>query len=175
MLPKVTSLNEYGGPIKDYSPTIDPTTEEAAFYRNRYASDVAAMSHTAPRAITSFLTANGADPSDPLTGFIHDAVWGNLSGVKPAVVRFAEGVWDLTYPDEVDTALAGQAESEGGGAQATVANFFRRAHASVECVDGTLRHASAEITGANTVRVRTYLANGTADDVPGVVVTVWVY
>ena len=175
MLPKVTSLNEYGGPLKNYSPVLDPTVDEGAVYRNRYATDVAAMSHTAARAITSFLTANGANPTDPLTGFIHDATWGNLSGVKPAIVRFGEGIWDLTYPATVDTALAGQAESEGGGASATINVFFRRAKAAVECVDGTLRHATAEITGANTVRVRTFLANGTADDIPGCVVTVWVY
>ena len=174
MLPDVDDLNTYGGAIADYSPVVDPTTDEGAIFRNFYAQNVAGMTHTLGRVFFSFVTANGANPTDPGVGHIHDAVWGAAPGYKPAIVRFGEGVWDATLPATVQHSLLfTQPAAVGGGRTHTV--NVRRAFAQVENVDGVLAHATAERTGANTVRIRTFLANGTADDIPGKVVTVWVF
>lgn len=174
MLPNIDSLDTYGGAFRDYSAPVDPTTDELAKYRNWYAMNVAAMTHTAPRAMRTFVTVNGADPTDPVSGFVHDAVWGSSNTVKPTVVRAGEGIWDLTWPTTVDTELAAEDEDVGGGADATIALNFRRAFAQVESSDGTFKAAHAKVTGANTVRVYTYLVT-TLDDIPGLNVTVWVW
>lgn len=175
MLPNVVSLAALGGPKRDYSPVIDPTTDEAAIHRNFYVACVSMTTHTAPRAIRSFVGVDGADPSDPLTGFVHDAMWGGEPTDKPPVVRASEGVWDITYPTSVFTELASEDAEMGGGDQAEIDLNFRRAEAFVECSDGVLRHVRAEVTGPNTVRVRGWNASNVLDDLAGQVITVLIW
>lgn len=175
MLPNIDSLDTYGGPMADAFAVVDPTTDESAKFRNWYAMNVAMLTHTGLRAMRSFVGVNGANPTDPLSGFVHDALWGSAPSVKPTVVRFSEGVYDVTFPATVDTELASEAESVGGGTQAQIALNLRRAVATVECSDGTLRHASAQVTGPNTVRVRCWTAAGALDDLPGQTITVLVW
>jgi hypothetical protein len=160
-LPAVDSLATYGGALENYSPVVDPTTDEDATSRNKYAANVAMATHTLVRAIRSFVGVNGANPTDPVSGFVHDAVWGSTPDVKPTVARTGEGVWTVTWPEEVDDEL---------DEEHTVS--LQRAWAEVEC-DGTLYHATAKVTAANVVTVRGWLANGTADDLTGLTITVW--
>jgi hypothetical protein len=42
-------------------------------------------------------------------------------------------------------------------------------------VAGVLKHAVAEVMSANVVMVRGFLANGTADDIAGSTVTVFIW
>ncbi len=174
MLPDIDDLDTYGGPITDYSAVIDPSTDEGAIFRNRYAVNVAAMTRTAARGFCTFVGANGADPTDPLTGFVHNAVYGTILAYKPVLDRIAEGVYTVTLPAEVQQQdIFNEAAAIGGGV--THSLNLRRAHAQVECSDGTLRHAVAERTDVNVIKVRCYLANGTADDLDGQNITVWFY
>lgn len=175
MLPNRASLAQYGGAIENYSAVIDPKKDEDAKFRNFYVTDTAMMTHTAPKAVRSFVAVDNLDPTDPPTGFVHDAQWGDAPSVKPSAVRLSEGNYDVTWPVTVDTELKAEDPSIGGGDQATIAVNIRRAIAQVECSDGTLRHAVAQVTAANKVRVRTFLANGTADDLPGQIITVWIW
>lgn len=176
MLPAITSLNGLGGAIKNYADPVDPTTDEHVKFRNWYVTDVAAMGHTAARAMRSFVGVNGADPTDPASGFVHDALWGSTGPLKPPVARTGEGIWTVTWPTTVNTEMFGEDVERGGGAAtSTIAVSLRRAWAQVECTDGTLRHATAEVTAANVVKVRGYLANGTPDDLTGATITVWAY
>ncbi len=167
----IRSLADYDGPKADYAPVTDPTTDEAAKFRNRYACDVSMMMHTAPRAIVSFVT-GAVSASDP-SGFVHDSMWGSLVGVKPVITRSAAGIWDVAWTATVTDDLTLQPAELGGGVTHTV--DFRCAYAQATAVAGVLKHAVADTPAANVVRVRTYLANGTVDDITGSTVTVWVY
>ncbi len=174
MLPDSADLDTYGGPIKNYSPVIDPTTDEAAIFRNTYVVDGAGMTHTAARGFISFRCVNGANPTEPSPGHVEDTVWGNtVLAYKSAVTRSTEGVWLITLPVEVQQVdIAGELAEVGGGVTTSI--NVRRAYAQIQCSDGTLRHARAEVLTANTIKVRTWL--GTAlDDCPGEIVTCWFY
>lgn len=168
-LPDISSLDDYGGPLANYAAVTDPTTDEDAKYRNRYACDVAMMGHTAPRGFVRFVAADGADPTDP-TSNAHDALWGSSVGVKPAVGRTGEGVWTITLPVTVDDELTAEDAALGGGESHTV--NVRAAFAQATAVSGVLKHAVAEVTSANVITVRGFLANGTADDLAGSTITV---
>ena len=168
-LPDRDTLATYGGPMSNYSDPIDPTTDEDAAFRNKYAANVAMMSHTIGRAARSFLgTTGGATAiADPSTGFVHDALWGDGASVKPSVTHVQTGIYDATWPSSVNDEL---------GAAHTLT--LRRAKAAVESSDGTLRIAEAKITGSQKVRIYTYeaLANGTvfASNLVNEVITVFV-
>lgn len=171
-LPNISSIDDYGGPIQDYAPVTDPTTDEGAIYRNRYVNDVAMMGHSAPRGFVRFVAANGTDPTDPASN-VHDAMWGSSVTVKPVVARTAEGVWTVTLPTTVEDELTPEAASLGGGETHTV--NVRAALAQATPVAGVLKHAVAEPTSANVITVRGYLADGTADDIAGstILVVYW--
>jgi hypothetical protein len=167
-LPGRDNLSSYGGRMQNYSDPVDPTTDEDAEWRNKYAANVAAMTHTIPRAVRSFLgsTAGATAIADPSTGFIHDAVWGDSSIVKPSATYIATGMYDVIWPATVTDEL-----------DVTHTLTIRRAHASAE-TDGVWRDAKAKVTAANKVRVFTYQATGAApnlDQLAGEVITVWIY
>ena len=168
-LPDISSLDDFGGPMANYAPVTDPTTDEDAKYRNRYACDVAMMGHSAPRGFVRFVTTNGAAPTDP-TSNIHDAMWGSTAGVKPVVARTGEGVWTVTLPATVDDELTAEPVAVGGGVTHTV--NVRAAFAQATPVAGVLKHAVAEPTAANVITVSGFLADGTADDITGSTITV---
>lgn len=169
MLPRVSSIDDFGGAKKNYSRIVDPEVDEDAVAINRMKNDVAGATHTLVRAIRSFVGATGANPTEP-SGFAHDATWGDAPGVKPTVVRAPTGIWTVTWPPTVDTELTSETAEKGGGAQETV--NFRRAWAQVECV-GTLYHATARVMAPNVVEVRGWTAGGVADDLNGMTVTVF--
>lgn len=171
-LPDISSLDDYGGPKANYAPITDPTTDEDAADRNRYACDVAMMTHTAPRAFVRFVAANGSAPTDPASN-VHDAQWGSTVSVKPAVARTGEGVWTVTWPSTVDDELTDEDTALGGGETHTT--NIRAAIAQATAVAGVLKHAVAEITSANVVTVRGFLADGTADDIAGSTITVVIW
>ncbi len=161
-LPDTDSLDTYGGALANYAEVEDPTTDESADYRNKYAANVAMMTVTVPRAIVSFV-GHATTPADPGSGFVHGALWGSGPSVKPVVTHVSAGRYLVTYPTTVDDPLA---------VEHTV--NFRRAVAQVESA-GVMKHATAEVTSANTVTVYTYLANGTLDDLVASNITVIIY
>lgn len=169
-LPDISSIDDFGGPKANYAPVTDPTTDEDAADRNRYACDVAMMGHTAPRGFVRFVTTNGAAPTDPASN-VHDALWGSAVGVKPVVARSAEGVWTVTLPTTVNDELTLEAAAALGGGETHTVNV-RTAIAQATAVAGVLVHAVAEVTSANVITVRGFTAAGTADDITGSTVTV---
>lgn len=170
MLPDVDTLETFGGAKKNYSNSVDPETDEDAIAINRMKVDVAGATHTLVRAIRCFVGVTGANPTDPVSGLVHEAVWGNAPAVKPTVTRAPTGIWTVTWPALVDTELTPEDEERGGGLQQAI--NFQRAKASVECV-GTLFHATARVLAANVVEVRGWTSGGLADDLNGLLVTVW--
>lgn len=167
-LPDRDSLSSYGGAMQNYAEPVDPTTDEDAAHRNLYAMNVAAMTHSATRAARSFLgtTGGGTAIADPSSGFIHDAVWGDTSDVKPSVTHVATGTYDAIWPSTVNDELN----------ESHTLNV-RRAWAGVESPDGTLMLAEAKRMGAQKVRVYTYKANASGqlflDELAGQTITVF--
>lgn len=171
-LPNISSLDDLGGALANYAPVTDPTTDEDAKFRNRYACDVAALGHTAPRAWVRFTAVAAGAPTDPASN-VHDALWGSAVGVKPVVARTGVGIWTVTYPTTVNSELTLKPVDQGGGVTHTV--NLRTAIAQATAVAGVLRHAVAEVTTANVVTVRGFTAGGVADDIAGSVVTVVIW
>lgn len=153
-LPERDGFGAYGGALSNYSDPVDPTTDEDAAWRNLYAMNVAMMTHTIPRGARSILgTTGGATQiADPSSGFVHDNVWGDSSGVKMVGSYVQTGVYFLTAPTAVSDEL---------GVSHNV--NIRRAWAEVESSDGTLRIASAKVSNVRSITVYTYeaLADGT--------------
>lgn len=167
-LPDKDSLSTYGGPLNNYSDVVDPSTDEDSAWRNKYAANVAMMTHTITRCARSFLgTTGGATAvADPSTGFVHDAVWGSSSNVKPSVTHVATATYDAIWPTGVADEL---------GEVHTIS--LQRAWAQAESSDGTLRIAHAKVTGAQKVRIYTYRANASGalflDELANEVITVF--
>ncbi len=162
-LPDIDALSTYGGPLNNYAPIVDPTTDEDAASRNKYAMNVAMMTHMIPRAMRSFVGVAGATPTDPLSGLVHDALWGNGTGLKPVVGWSATGVWTCTWPATVVDELG-----------VTHSVNLRRADAQVEC-GATKYDATASVTAPNVLTIRGWTAAGAANDLVGLVVSVWAW
>ena len=167
-LPAIDSLNTYGGALSNYSDPVDPTTDEDAAWRNKYATNVAMMTHMITRGARSFLgTTGGASGiADPSTGFVHDALWGDAAGVKIVASYVQTGVYELTAPTAVSDEL---------GVSHNLS--IRRAWANVDSSDGTLRMANAKPSAAQRITVYTFQANSSGQVLPsqlvGEVITVF--
>jgi len=169
-LPDRDTLATYGGEMQNYSDPVDPTTDEEAVWRNKYAANVAMMTHTVTRAFRSFLgtTGGGTAISDPSSGFAHDALWGDAPSMKPSITHVATGTYDAIWPSQVLDEL-----------QQSHTLQIRRSWAQAESSDGTLRLAHAKVMSAQKVRVYTYEpATGssppTLADLAGQVITVFI-
>lgn len=148
-LPAVDDINTLGGVLQNEDPIEDPLTQISADLDNINRADTAMMTHTAIRAIRSFVA--GAVPSDPLTLLVHEAVWGSEALVKPPVTQVATGKYDITWPTTVDDEL---------GESHTV--NLRRAFAQV---DGVVAYiTTCTVTSANVVQVCIFNAAGVLTD-----------
>lgn len=151
-LPSIDSIDTYGGALENYSDPVDPTTDEDAAYRNKYAANVAMSTHTLTRGARSILgtTGGATGVADPSSGFVHDNVWGDTSAVKMVASYVQTGVYFMTAPTAVSDELG------------TSHNVnIRRAWANVDSDDGTLRVATAKPSGARAITVYTYEADAT--------------
>lgn len=101
MLPDIDTLGTLGGALENYEPVIDPLTDLDAGADNTSRGNVAMMTHTAIRAIRSFI--GGSPPTDPILAIVHDSVWG--TGVKPTVAWSSTGVYNVFFPVTVQDEL----------------------------------------------------------------------
>lgn len=96
--PDTTTPETLGLPKDDYSFRANPRTEVSGDEYEALAVCVAAMSHTAPRAIVHV----DADASAPSITK-HRAMWGDTAGVAPTLTRTSAGkyvlTWEASYPD----------------------------------------------------------------------------
>lgn len=167
-LPDRDAISTYGGALANYGAMVDPTTDEDAAWRNKYVANVAMMTHTITRGARTFLGTSGGATSvaDPSSGFIHDAVWGDSSSVKPSVTHVQTGIYDIIAPSTVADELA-----------VDHSVVIRRPWGNVEQSDSTLRVASPVVTASQKIRVYTYKANASGqlilDDLVGETITVF--
>jgi hypothetical protein len=159
-LPGTADLAELGGILQNLEDVSDPTTDLDAGADNKNRANTAALTHTATRAICSFV-GHGTTPTFP-NGFVHESVWGATLAVRPALSKSGTGVYLLTYLTSVSDEL---------GEQHTL--NFRRAKGWAE--GSVAYHVQAEIASANVVRVRVFDMAGNPADAVGVTINVEVF
>lgn len=151
-LPDRADLDTYGGELKNYGEVEDPETDLGADPFNECRMDVAAMGHTAIRAMRRFL-GHATTPAEPSSGFVHDSLWGDDPSVKPSVAKGGTGIYNATWPTDVLDEL---------GTSHTV--NLRVAQAWVEVSGSTRYKAHARVTAANVVEVRVFIDGGAGAD-----------
>jgi hypothetical protein len=159
--PDIDSLATYGGAMADYASVEDATTDLGAAYFNKMSASVAAMTHTAPRAVRRFV-GHATTPADPSSGLVHDSMWGSASGVKPTVTRNATGditiTWTSTQTDEL-------------GVSHTIGLRYAKGWAE----GATAYHVQCSCPTVNTVNVRIFDMAGVASDAVGATIVVEVH
>lgn len=151
-LPDIDTIATLGGALQNFAPVEDPTTDLDAGADNASRTNVAMMTHTAVRAMRRFL-GHATTPADPVSGFIHDAVWGSSAPVKATVTKGGTGIYPLTWPTTVQDEL---------GVAHTL--NLRCARAWVE-ITGSVRYsAEARATAGNVVEVRVFIDGGAGAD-----------
>jgi hypothetical protein len=149
MLPSVAALATYGGPLKNYSATVDSSTDRPDAGANPAYADVAAMTHCAPRAIVRFRPVGSGTPI--LVSW--DAVWNNGNNAAPVVSRAGAGSYLITFPATVlDEIPSGSPGSTPGG----IALNLRMALPGVEPLAGVMYQVGTLVqptTPANAVAV----------------------
>ncbi len=167
-----TSIASYGGVIRDYVESVDPTTDESARFRNRYIADIGKMTQTAARALVRFV-GHATAPYFPPSGLTHRAVWGDSPLVQPTFAHSGTGVVDITWPTETEDDLTGEPTEVGGGL--TWATNFQMVRAELQSDSLVLYRVRAAILQPNIVRVRMWDAAGAANDLAGLIIGVWVW
>ncbi len=101
-LPDSDTLSTYGGPMVNYAPVEDPTTDRDAAAANEAYASTAAMTRTACRCMTSMTSA-------ATTGALflnnYEAVWKATTATAPVMVRTGTGVITYTWPSSVQDEL----------------------------------------------------------------------
>ena len=157
-LPNIDNfLTNYGGPLVNYAPVEDPSTDRDASATNQWYVGVAAMTQTCLRAIAVMGTANVGGVSVPYQLLQDWAVWANGSGVnlfgnRPAIVRVSAGVYTFTWPATLPDPL---------GVTQTLALGF----ASAAIQGGALGFQNAVVTAPNVVTVRLWDTTFAASDI----------
>jgi hypothetical protein len=149
LLPEVADLDTFGGVFVDADPVVDPETDMAASYQNRINAQLAAASHTQPRAWARCTISGGV-----ITLADHDAVWGSGAGVAPTAVYSATGVYTVTWAAAYDD-LQDTPEEHAVSLRAAVATGYAGTSARIVC---------ASCTSAVVATVRAWDAAGTAAD-----------
>ncbi len=129
---------------------------------NQLALDSAMMTMTAIRAIASYVGTASTPPTAPSSGNVHMAQWGADIAVKPVFVRTGAGVVTITWPTTITDELGDEHTT----------NFTYVLPPSVS--GSTAIIATATLTAANQVTVRTFDAAGAASDAVGSIISVFV-
>jgi hypothetical protein len=159
-LPKVDSLDRYGGKTVSLVPITDPTTERSAEAASEAYASVAAATHTAIRAWARFRRYVDDLGTVRLDLVAHDAVWGSRNDVAPTIARTSPGVFSVTWPAQVVDEL-GDTQSVN----------LRSALALIDDAgDVPNRIVRCRRTAANAATVRTFtLAGASAEPVDSTV------
>jgi hypothetical protein len=165
MLPGISDPTEYGLPFDDYDSdgVIDPTTEQTAAQYEKDAVDLAAMTHTAARAIVVCTVAGAA-----ITVTSYRSVWGDAAGVYPTATYTGAGNYLLTwlvggYPDLNPTVARRVTRAPAFVAAGAIAN-------AIGVVAGIMVPQTAVTANTVVVQIR-----NSADALADASFTVWVY
>lgn len=92
-LPDTDDFDTLGGPLNEYSPVEDATTDLPGAADNAARGNVAATTRVLFRGYVAFVW-NGST----ITIVDRDAVWGNDPSLDPVIVHAGTGVFTLTFP-----------------------------------------------------------------------------
>lgn len=148
-LPGVASIATYGGALKNFSAVRDSTTDRAAAGTNPAYGDLAAMTHTAPRAWLRFQPNGSSAPTFAPTN-AHDEMWNNGNNAAPTITRSTTGTYAAAFPstvlDEIPSGLDG-ANSAG------YALNLRAPFANIELGSTTNYDVRAKVTAPNIITI----------------------
>lgn len=152
MLPAVSSIANYGGPLQDYSAVRDATRDRSASGVNPAYGDVAAMTHTAPRMFVRFQPNGSSAPTLAASG-AHDEHWNNGNNATPVVARANTGIYTVTVPaavlDEIPSNLP-------GSTPAGIPVNLRAPWANLELGSTTNYDVKAQVTAPNVVTIKIF-------------------
>lgn len=161
-LPDIDTIATLGGVLTNDSPVVNPTTDLDADADTKSRANVAMMTHTLARAIRRF-AGHATTPTDPSSGFVHDATWGNTPALKPPVTKGGTGIFDITWPatvtDELGVAHTTNLRGGWGNVEAT----------------GNCYVTSVQVLAPNVLRVRVWQQASSLNDAAGLNVTVYAY
>lgn len=161
MLPDRPDFDSYGGPKVNARAIVDPTAEMDADDHNQHALDAAMMGLTSIRAVASYVGTASNPLTAPSSGNVHLAQWGSDISVKPTFNRTATGIVEITWPTTITDEL---------GDEHTL-NF---SYALQPCISHTSAViASATVSAANKLTIRTFDAAGVATDAVGAIITAY--
>jgi hypothetical protein len=163
--PDRDGIATFGGPWRNLSPVVDPTTDASDAGINQMAEDVAAMTQMCPRAAAQFVCASSNAPSL----LSHQAGWGNLPQVAPSVARTGVGTYTVAWPPTVNDEIT---SGPGFTSPHALGLIFGWANA---VASAAFWHPQVVMTAANVATI--YLYNSTlalADPASGPAFTVFV-
>lgn len=158
LLPETADPTTFGGPFENHAPVVDPVTDMDAAYQNRLNTEVAMLSHTAPRAWVRCTVSGGA-----VTVADHEAVWGNGEALEPTATYVSTGKYTVEWAASYDD-LQATPESHATSLRCCQVSAYK-ASAS--------RIVNGRLSDAVTAEVTTYDATGSAAEVDQFTVTVW--
>ena len=149
------TIGNYGGVYVDQRTVVDPESEMAAAYGNRFLEDLAQATRTVERASVDFLTSAAAAAALPPATISFDSVWGSSAAEKPVVAKTAQGLYTITFAVSFTDGLA---VSENVSFRRGVADAMS-ADSLDDCVAQILTIAS------NVITLKTEAPAGTLADV----------
>jgi hypothetical protein len=168
-LPDVDTLATAGGPLMEYAPVEDPTTDRPASGSNSGYQDATAATQTVPRAWCTFSTQGTSSP----TLISHGEVWaGGAGNAPPTVVRSMTGTITLTYPTTVNDEIP---QGTPGYVGPHTVNFQSPTHNSRGISGGLPYIIQASIIAPNVAVVQIWGTGATPAlvDPQGLVVDLW--
>lgn len=150
-LPDILSTDDCGLPKNDFSFVTNPLTDESYEEHEAHVVGVAAMSHTAARALV-YVNGDGGGNESIVD---HRAVWGDTVGVKPTLTRNGTGDYTLTWASAYDDLNPTPAR--------VVSHTVNIEFAVATITQDVVGHICVTWT-ANTVTVKTYDAASAAAD-----------
>lgn len=170
-LPDVDSLATAGGPLLEYSPIEDSTTDRPAAGSNSAYQDATAATQTVARAWMTFSTHGTTVP----ILVSHGEVWaGGAGNAVPTVVRSTTGTYTLTYPATVNDEIPSTAPGYVGPHTVNFQSIVPNARGVSTSVIPYLAIGSVITPNSAVVQVWGMGASPTLADTTGQTIDVWI-
>lgn len=159
ILPGKTSFSEVGGVKEDYSDVVNANTDWSAQQVYSGFANTSASSRTASRAMVRFVA--GTSPTFASSNF-YESVWRENTTVLPVLAHSATGTYVITFPAQITDSVGGTQYVNLQSGQVSIDS------------SSTFGFVNISVTSANAVTIYTANTGGSANDLSGVTLTVWV-
>lgn len=163
MLPR--TIADYGAPYVNEKAPLDPTSELAAEFGNRFFVDVAQLTLASGFTWFSFVTTlTAATTTVSAANVAVSGFPGNGSAQKPVVSKTGTGVYTLTFAADFDDALASVVGMESVTETQSIVFTFTSGLNVMGATNGTARVTAL---ASNVVTVEVYDTSNAASDLGG--------